>query len=78
MNEPRDTPADDGTHRPAVVASTRLSPIQEAYGAYTRHTLSCPTCRDIDAGPCEDSRLLRRTYLALDADARRALNGGPA
>ncbi|MEU6365799.1 hypothetical protein ABZ876_08585 [Streptomyces sp. NPDC046931] len=79
MDEPRDTPAQPGTRRPAVVAAgTRLSPLQEAYGEYTAHTLECPRCRALDGGPCDDSQRLRHAYLALGGDAYRALNGESA
>ncbi|MFF7190857.1 hypothetical protein ACFZAR_37850 [Streptomyces sp. NPDC008222] len=74
MDEPRDTPADAGSRTPAFVATTRLSPLQEAYGAYTAHTLDCDRCRDVDQR-CDAAADLWRVYWMLAVAANRRLGG---
>lgn len=77
MGESRDEPAPEAS-RPAPIASTaRLAPPQEAYGAYTRHALACPKCRDIDREQrCSDGETLWREYHAISDQAFRRLAGG--
>lgn len=65
--------------RPRLVAAhTGLSPVQEAYGAWTRHQLACSTCRDIDAGPCSTAALLHRHWEVLAQAAVRRVADGSA
>ncbi|MFI8206922.1 hypothetical protein [Streptomyces sp. NPDC085937] len=41
----------------------RLSPLQEAWGAYVHHSLrQCPVCRRADGSPCETAEELYRAY----------------
>ena len=72
MDEVRDTPAEPETRPPAFIATTRLSPLQEAYGAYTAHTLDCNRCRDVDQ-QCDEAGLLWRAYWAWAVETRRRL-----
>lgn len=48
MDERRDPQPGAQAARPPLAAATRLSPMQQAYGAYTGHAVSCPACRDVD------------------------------
>ena len=75
VDDSRDTPAQPGSSPPAVVASTRLSPIQEAYGRWTTHTLECPQCQNIDSRACDESKELWRAWHEDTDDAYRKLNG---
>ena len=82
MDEPTDPPAKRQTTkaaRPALIASaTRLSPVQEAYGGYTRHALTCPACTDIDRGRCNAGEQLWRDYHQISDQAYQRLAGdGP-
>ncbi|MFJ4808471.1 hypothetical protein [Streptomyces longwoodensis] len=54
-------PTPQACARPAVGIS-RLSPMQQAYAAYTEHATSCGTCRDPDAGKCETAERLWKAY----------------
>lgn len=64
--------------RPALVASgaSKLSPVQEAWGAYVGHATRCPDCRSLGGGPCERAEELYRAFGAAGVDAYRRLNGG--
>lgn len=73
MDEPRDPPRDDGTRPPLIASATRLSPIQQAYSRFTRHSLDCDTCRDVDRGHCDQAEQLWRAYQEQGADAFRRL-----
>lgn len=75
MAEPRDQPPTPGSY-PPVVASARLSPLQEAWSRYVTHTTTCGHCRDIDRGRCERSETLWRAYQAHDEQAYRGITGG--
>jgi hypothetical protein len=79
VDEPKDSapPADSGPPVLAAAAS-RLSPVQEAYGAYARHHLHCRTCRDIDGGPCAVAADLHAAWERLSADAFGRLAGETA
>ncbi|CAM5671555.1 hypothetical protein [Streptomyces coeruleorubidus] len=72
MDEGRDTPAATGS-RPAIAAKVRLTPVQEAWGAYVQHTTRCPVCRSRD-GQCAESERLHRAWRVEDADAHRQLS----
>ncbi|MGW1160337.1 hypothetical protein ACWD48_19395 [Streptomyces sp. NPDC002519] len=74
MDESRDTPAEPETRPPAVVAATRLSPLQEAYGDYATHALRCPRCRDVDQR-CDEAGRLWRAYWVKATEAVRGLTG---
>ncbi|MDQ0758655.1 hypothetical protein [Streptomyces canus] len=74
VDERRDPEPDDGTVRAATTAAAlaagvgRLSPVQQAYSAYARHSLQCPDCRDVDRSCCVAEELWR-TYQAVGAAA---------
>jgi hypothetical protein len=73
VDEPRDQQADAAPRAPKVAAASRLSPNQEAYGAYTVHRLKCANCRDTTG--CAEADRLRRDWLALADDAFGQLDG---
>jgi hypothetical protein len=77
MEERRDQQPPPVT-RPPVIASTasRLSPVQEAWGAYVEHTTHCDNCRSLDGGRCAESDTLYRSYRQADSDAYRQLHHG--
>ena len=79
MDQPTDPAAQHqtgATTRPALIASaTRLSPMQEAYGGYTRHALGCPACTDVDSGRCSEGEQLWRDYHEISDQAYRKLAG---
>jgi hypothetical protein len=77
MDERRDPPPEPGT-RPALIASgtSKLSPVQQAWGAYADHATHCLQCRDIDAERCQIAEQLHRAYEALSDDAFRELRHG--
>lgn len=65
MDEPKD-PAPVPGRRPPVAAGIRLSPVQEAWGAYVEHSLHlCPACRRVDGSPCEAAELLYGAFQEL-------------
>ncbi|MFF3928310.1 hypothetical protein [Streptomyces hirsutus] len=73
MDESRD-PAAPPERAPAVAARTRLTPIQEAWGAYVNHSLHrCLVCRSADGSPCTTAEGLYRTYRQLTDDAHRQM-----
>lgn len=78
MDERRDhqPAADSGS--PLVAAHTRLTPVQEAWGAYARHQLHCRRCSDLDAGLCPTAGQLRQEWESLTQDAFRRLAGETA
>jgi hypothetical protein len=73
VDEGRQPPAEDGTRRAPIAAGTRLSPLQEAYSAYTDHAVHCPSCRDIDRGRCSAGDDLWSQYQDVGAEAYRQL-----
>ncbi|MEU6681479.1 hypothetical protein [Streptomyces sp. NPDC046853] len=77
MDEPTNPPP-RAVRPPLVAARVRLSPVQEAYGAWARHQLSCSVCRNVDAGPCQTVGLLRRQWDALAGAAVRRVADGSA
>ena len=77
MDERRDQPLEPEAGVPLpIAASTRLSPVQEAWGAYTGHATHCDTCRSRDGGRCERAESLYRAYEQLSSAATRQLNRG--
>lgn len=62
MDEPTDPGGEPDSRPPVIAAATRLSPLQEAWGAYTGHATTCAGCRDIDRGRCTTGEGLYRTY----------------
>ncbi|MCX5522564.1 hypothetical protein OG342_06765 [Streptomyces bobili] len=77
MDEPRDTPppAESGPRLPLATANSRLSPVQQAYAAYTGHAIACPACRDVDR-TCPDAGELWTAYRAISDDAYAQLAEG--
>lgn len=73
VDEGRQPPAEDGTHRRAIAAGTELAPPQEAYGAYAGHATICTWCRDIDRDRCSVGDALWSTYLELSDAAYQQL-----
>lgn len=76
MDERRDKRADPepGAQPPAALpAGTRLSPVQEAWGAYVDHALHCTACRSRDAGSCETAEELHRAYKQVSDGAFKRL-----
>lgn len=73
MDERRELPP-DATPRPPVVAGVgELSPVQRAYGAYTRHAIDCDACRDVDQ-TCGTAGVLWRTYREVSGSACRQIS----
>lgn len=76
MADERSVDVDDGRERPpggtdrAPLAAgvSRLSPLQEAWGAYTGHSVACDACRDVDQ-KCETAEALWRTYRTVSEAA---------
>lgn len=66
MDERRDKQPqpEPGAQPPPLIASgtSRLSPVQEAWGAYVDHSLHCDMCRSRDAGSCGEASRLHRVY----------------
>ncbi|WP_159006873.1 hypothetical protein [Streptomyces sp. NRRL S-813] len=75
MDEPRDPAPGDGSSRQPAVGVGRLSPVQQAYSAYTVHYLACVICRDVDRGWCDVAEQLWKVYQAADEVAYRKLTG---
>ncbi|MEV7975482.1 hypothetical protein [Streptomyces sp. NPDC086519] len=72
MDERRDPPPDgqDAGQPPLASAGSRLSPVQEAYAAYTRHAIACDDCRD-PGRACEVAGVLWGTYMGIANRAAR-------
>ena len=69
----RREPEPDATDRAPLAAGIgKLSPVQAAYAAYTRHAIACDACRDVDRS-CEQAEGLWRTYRAVSASACRQI-----
>jgi len=73
MGERRDEPPAEGSRPDLIAATTRLSPVQEAYGASIAHALACTKCRDIDRARCVDGDRLWHAYLEIADEAYRQL-----
>ena len=70
MDERRDPPPDGQDRAPLASAASRLTPVQEAYAAYTEHAIACHECRD-PGSSCEVAGVLWRTYMAIANRAAR-------
>lgn len=68
MDEGRDHTPDPTARAPLAAGLGQLSPVQRAYGAYTRHSIGCDTCRDPDR-TCSTAEVLWRTYREVGAAA---------
>lgn len=76
MDERRDPPPQPVTHRPVIPSiAGRLSPVQEAWGAYVQHGLKCGPCRSLDGGRCEEAVMLYGVWQAVDKAAHERLTG---
>lgn len=64
MDERRDAQPPAQAARPPLAAMGRLSPTQQAYGAYTAHAIACEACRDVDR-TCPTAAELRRVWKAM-------------
>ena len=66
MDERKEPSSDGQDHdrAPLATAGSRLSPVQEAYAAYTRHAIACGVCRDPDRS-CEVAGELWRAYMGI-------------
>lgn len=79
MDEPRgDQPAPESSTHPPIASAAKLAPAQEAYGDYTRHSLRCDQCRDVDRSTCSEGKRLHRAWRALSDAALNAVAGGTA
>ncbi|KMS78326.1 hypothetical protein ACH49_16730 [Streptomyces leeuwenhoekii] len=66
VDEPTNPPPP--TERPRVTcAGSRLSPVQEAWGAYVRHATRCSACRDVDQRCTEGAALYQAWRELTDA-----------
>jgi hypothetical protein len=72
MDERRDPPPDATDRAPIAAGLGRLSPVQAAYAAYTRHAIRCDDCRDVDH-TCEVAEELWRTYQQVGGGAVQAV-----
>jgi hypothetical protein len=54
-----------------MAAAVQLSPAQEAWGAYARHTLTCAACRDVEQSCRESGRLYKEWQTQTDSAFRR-------
>jgi hypothetical protein len=75
MEERRDPDPRPDTRRRGAVTAGRLSPLQEAWGAYVEHATHCDACRSLDAGRCEPAQQLWRAYQAQGEAAYREISG---
>ncbi|MFJ3812310.1 hypothetical protein ACIPWE_38845 [Streptomyces sp. NPDC090073] len=67
-----------GERRPEPAAgqppgTAKLSPLQQAWAAYRKHTAGCEQCRAADGGRCEEALALWRRHLELCDEAYTAL-----
>jgi hypothetical protein len=77
VDERRDPQPPAQGARPPLAAVARLSPVQQAYGAYTGHAIACDACRDVDRS-CADAEALWRAYRAAGDAAYERLADGSA
>lgn len=75
MDERRDLPPQAQPARPPLAAASRLSPVQQAYAAYTGHAIRCDACRDVDR-TCAEAGELWKTYRSVSDDAFAQLAEG--
>jgi hypothetical protein len=76
MDERRDQQADVQPARlPIATANSRLSPVQQAYAAYTGHAIHCDACRDVDR-TCPDAAQLWTAYQQVADNAFSQLADG--
>lgn len=68
MDERRDPQPPPQDARPPLAAVSRLSPTQQAYGAYAGHAIACDACRDVDR-TCGTAEQLWKAWKALIDDA---------
>lgn len=68
MDDGRDQPPDGTDRAPLAAGLGQLSPVQRAYSAYTRHSLQCDACRDVDQ-KCATAEALWRNYREVGASA---------
>lgn len=75
MDERRDKQpqAEPGAQPLALPAASKLSPVQQAWGAYVDHALHCPICRSTDQGSCDTAEQLYRAYTKTGDSAFRQL-----
>lgn len=73
MSEPTrpEPPPESGVE--AIAGASRLSPVQQAKGAYATHTATCPKCQDIDRDRCQDGQQLWRAWEGACEEAYRQL-----
>ncbi|GGV37467.1 hypothetical protein GCM10010293_41310 [Streptomyces griseoflavus] len=78
MDERKEQKPPAGRRATLPPPSVRLSPVQEAWQRYVRHSLRlCDTCRRVDGSACEDAETLyadyqRIAHAAMDHVAGRA------
>lgn len=75
MDEGRDNEPNPTARAPIAAGLGRLSPVQSAYSAYTRHAIDCDDCRNVDH-TCEIAEGLWRAYQTAGRNAFRRLAGG--
>lgn len=75
MDERREPQLPAQGARPPLAAASRLSPVQQAYGAYTGHAVACPACRDVDR-TCPAAERLWKAYQSVAAEAYEQLADG--
>lgn len=68
MDEGRDTGPDGTARAPLAAGVGQLSPVQQAYAAYTGHAIRCDDCRD-PGHTCETAETLWRTYRTVSGAA---------
>jgi len=73
MDERREHGPGSGSS-PPVAGQGRLSPVQQAHNEYSHHATTCPKCRDIDRGRCNEGEQLWRDWNTACDDAYRRLN----
>ncbi len=78
MDEPTNQPASADSRPPLVAAHTDLTPPQEAWSAYTVHSLACRVCCDVDAGACPTAGDLYRAWAEASRTAFGRLAGETA
>ncbi|MFD4596682.1 hypothetical protein ACFWPQ_01490 [Streptomyces sp. NPDC058464] len=73
MDERREATDDAQPPRlPLAAAGSRLSPVQEAYAAYTEHAIACDDCRNPGLS-CEAAGVLWRAYMAIANQAAQKM-----
>jgi hypothetical protein len=71
MAQPTNPPPEPGSAEPDLIVSVGgdLSLPQQAWGRYVGHATTCPRCRSLDAGKCDDAERLHRAYIDISDDA---------